>query len=127
MEKIRRKESPKTPFVNCDLELGSLDIYGRSLPEHSLKFYEDIYKELDQYILNPQKRTIVNIFLEYVNSSSSKCILYIIKKLDLLKIEGTSEIILTWFCDAEDEGMRTEGELYESFVSYEFNYIKISI
>ena len=127
MEKIRRKESLKTPFINCDLELGSLDIYGRSIPEHSLKFYEDIFKELDQYILNPQKRTIVNIFLEYVNSSSSKCILSIIKKLELLKIEGTSEIILTWFYDEEDEGMRSEGELYESIVSFEFNYAEINI
>ena len=73
--------SAKTPSVSFDPITGKLELRGRSIPENSIEFYKPLIDWLDKYSGKPKTNTIVNIQLEYFNTSSSKCILDVFKKL----------------------------------------------
>ena len=85
MGKISIEGTPKTPTVNFDPESGKMELKGRSIPENSIEFYKVIVDALDEYAKSPCAFTNVNIQLEYFNTSSSKCILDIFKKLENTK------------------------------------------
>ena len=82
MEAISIEGTPKTPTVNFDTVKGILEIKGRSIPENSIEFYKPVVDLLERYAFKPQAETNVNIQLEYFNTSSSKCILDVFKKLE---------------------------------------------
>ena len=72
MEKYSINGTSNTPDINFDLEKGELTISGRSIPENSIEFYNPLFAALDKYLAdpNPKNATILNIQLEYYNSSS---------------------------------------------------------
>ena len=87
MEKYEIDGTPKTPTILFDINGGVLDIKGRSIPENSIEFYKPLVDALDKYSVATKSATTVNIQLEYFNTSSSKCILDIFKKLNPLEID----------------------------------------
>ena len=92
MESISIEGTPKTPTVNFDAGTGIVEIKGRSIPENSIEFYRPLVEWLDSYSNEPQNLTTVNIQLEYFNTSSSKCILDVFKKLEAIKKSRNSGI-----------------------------------
>src|SRR6056297_4236983 len=96
MESISIEGTPKTPAVNFNAETGVIEIKGRSIPENSIEFYRPLVEWLEEYSENPQKLTTVNIQLEYFNTSSSKCILDVFKKLEAIK-KARNEVIINWY------------------------------
>ena len=91
-----------------ETERGIFEISGRSLPEDSLSFYFPIQEWLDDYIRNPNDFTEFKFKLEYFNSSSTKQILKIIKKLMLI-IENGKESQVSWYYIESDEITRDRG------------------
>ena len=79
MEIIVRDGTPKTPSVRLDGTTGIIEVKGRSIPENSVEFYKPLIDWLEKYGAAPCANTVVNIQLEYFNTSSSKCILDIFK------------------------------------------------
>jgi len=127
MQTLRITESFKTPYVNIDPNIGVLEIYGNSIPLNSLDFYSEIFSLIQKYKGKPQKNTLVNIYLNTVNSSSIKCLLQIMKKLENIQIEKKAEIKVNWIYDCEDEDMKELGEYLESNISIKFKYIDVMI
>ena len=84
MEKITIEESSKTPFIAMDPDKGVIEIKGRSIPENSIEFYKPLIEWLNEYSESQMKSTQVKIKLEYFNTSSSKCILDIFKRLETM-------------------------------------------
>ena len=84
MDKITIEGTSKTPTIIFDSETGLLELKGRSIPENSIEFYKPVVESLDKYAIDPQDKTSVNIHLEYFNTSSSKCILDLFKKLEAI-------------------------------------------
>jgi hypothetical protein len=124
MESLSIEGTNKTPSVNLNPETGVIEIKGRSIPENSIEFYRPIVEWLDQYAKNPNKKTIVNVQLEYFNTSSSKCILDIFKKLESLK-KARNEVVINWYYEEDDEDMLESGEDYESIIRVPFKMIEI--
>ena len=124
MESISIESTNKTPSVSLDPGRGVIEIKGRSIPENSIEFYRPIVEWLDEYIKNPNKKTTVNVQLEYFNTSSSKCILDIFKKLETLK-KARNEVIINWYYEEDDEDMLESGEDYESIIRVPFKMIEI--
>ncbi len=116
--------SAKTPDLNFDANTGILSIKGRSIPENSVEFYKPIIEWLDEYIKQPQDKTVVNIQLEYFNTSSSKCILDILKKFEMVAKSG-HDIIINWYYESDDEDMLETGEDYQSIIKAPFNMIEV--
>jgi hypothetical protein len=124
MESISIEGTTKTPSVKLNPESGVIEIKGRSIPENSIEFYRPIIEWLDEYAKNPNKNTTVNVQLEYFNTSSSKCILDIFKKLESLK-KARNEVIINWYYEEDDEDMLESGEDYESIIRVPFKMIEI--
>ena len=77
-------------------------ISGRSIPENSIEFYKPLLDWLDKYVNNPLESTIFEIKLEYFNTSSSKCLVEIFRKLEKIHDNG-KQVSIEWYFDEEDE------------------------
>ena len=123
METLLIEGSPKTPTIKFDWDKGYLEIKGRSIPENSIEFYKPLVDWLDKYSGKPQKNTSVNIHLEYFNTSSSKCILDVFKKLENIHKGGTSDVVINWHYEEDDEDMLEAGEDYQAIINIPFKMI----
>lgn len=124
MEPISLEGTTKTPTIKFNANEGVMEIKGRSIPENSIDFYKPMVDWLDEYAKNPKEKTIVNIQLEYFNTSSSKCILDVFKKLEAIN-KGKSNVIVNWYYEEDDEDMLEAGEDYESIIRVPFKMIEI--
>jgi hypothetical protein len=123
MESFSIEGTPKTPTVNLDPNSGKVEIKGRSIPENSIEFYKPIVDWLDSYAASPKSLTEVNIQLEYFNTSSSKCILDVFKKLEGIHKAG-NDVVINWFYEEDDEDMLEAGEDYQSIIKIPFKMVE---
>ncbi len=124
METIVREGTPKTPYVRFDGDKGIIEIKGRSIPENSIEFYKPLIDWLEEYGELAQNETAVNVQLEYFNTSSSKCILDIFKKLELIHKKGR-KVDVNWYYEEDDEDMFEAGEDYQSIINIPFKMIEM--
>jgi hypothetical protein len=124
MGKINLEGTNKTPKITFNEEDGLLELKGRSIPENSIEFYKPLVDALDDYSKNPKNLTRVNIHLEYFNTSSSKCILDIFKKLESIKNAG-NEVNINWYYEEDDEDMLEAGEDYQAIIKVPFKMIEV--
>ncbi len=125
MEKYSIDGTPKTPTISFDLGSGVLEIKGRSIPENSIEFYKPLVDALDKYAGSPKTATNVNIQLEYFNTSSSKCILDVFKKLENINKNG-SAVVINWHYEEDDEDMLEAGEDYQAIINVPFKMVQVS-
>ena len=121
MEKLIIEGSAKTPTIELNGE-GELLLRGRSIPENSIEFYKPILDWIGDYGDSPKESTVVNVQLEYFNTSSSKCILDVFKKLESLS--GTN-IEINWYYEEDDEDMLEAGEDYQAIIDIPFKMIEV--
>lgn len=106
----------KTPYINFDSSTGVFELSGKSIPENSIQFYQPVYEWLDKYVQSPLPKTDLKIQLDYFNTSSSKCIADVFKKLEMIIKNGKGEVNVTWMHDENDEDMEEAGEDYKSII-----------
>jgi hypothetical protein len=124
MESIFIDGTLKTPMVKFDGKTGIVEIKGRSIPENSIEFYKPLVDWLEEYAKKPLEKTQVNVQLEYFNTSSSKCILDVFKKLEAIH-KAKHEVVINWYYEEDDEDMLEAGEDYESIIRVPFKMIEI--
>ena len=124
MDKITIEGTSKTPTIIFDSERGLLELKGRSIPENSIEFYKPVVESLDKYASDPKDKTSVNIHLEYFNTSSSKCILDLFKKLEAIHKTG-KEVVINWYYEEDDEDMLEAGEDYQAIIKVPFKMIEV--
>lgn len=121
MEDLKHEGSAKTPVVEFSSK-GELLLKGRSIPENSIEFYKPLIEWLESYSESPNSTTVLSVQLEYFNTSSSKCILDVFKKLE--SVSG-SEITVKWHYEEDDEDMLEAGEDYEAIIDLPFEMIEV--
>ena len=122
MESISIPGTLKTPTIISDSEKGLIEIKGRSNPENSSLFYKPLIEWVEKYSTNPLEKTVINIKLEHFNTSSSKCILVVFKKLEPIK-KANLEIMVNWYYEEDDEEMLEAGETYGTMTTIPFKMI----
>jgi hypothetical protein len=122
MEELVIQSTSLTPGIKFDAVLGQFELKGRSIPENSLEFYQPVYEWLDAYLESPKEKTVVNVQFDYFNTSSSKCILDILKRIDKLDDMG-KDVLIKWFYDENDEDMMEAGEDYSDLLEAPFEII----
>ena len=121
MEDLKHEGSAKTPVVEFSSN-GELLLKGRSIPENSIEFYKPLIEWLESYSESPNSTTVLSVQLEYFNTSSSKCILDVFKKLE--SVSG-SEITVKWHYEEDDEDMLEAGEDYQAIIDLPFKMIEV--
>lgn len=115
MENYRLEGTNKTPEVSFDYDAGAFQIKGRSIPENSIEFYKPLFEWLDTYMQTPKGKTNLDVRLEYFNTSSSKCLVEIFRKLESIQGSGY-EVIINWYYEEDDEDMQESGEDFQEII-----------
>jgi hypothetical protein len=124
MENLHLEGSAKTPSIHFDAASGKLELKGRSIPENSVEFYKPLNDWIDAYGKSPVTETEVDVKLEYFNTSSSKCILDLFKKLESISGERT-KVTVNWYYEMDDEDMEEAGQDYQAIIGLPFRIIEV--
>ncbi len=109
------------PDVNFNAETGILELSGRSILENAGKFFEPIEFWIEEYLCQPAQKTLFIMKLEYFNTTTSKFLLSLFERLELLYIAG-KDIEIHWhFIDPE---MHDLGEDYKNMVKIPFSFFE---
>lgn len=108
----------KTPAVKLLPEQGLLEVIGCSIPENADRFYSPIQDAVERYALTPRPKTVLRIALTYFNSSTSKYLLDLMKRLEDLHAAGLSNVMMEWCYSQGDLDMKEAGEDYRSLLEF---------
>ena len=124
MNALKLDGSPKTPTVHFDPHSGLLELKGRSIPEDSIEFYRPMIEWIDRYGRAPRTQPTLHVQWEYFNTSSSKCILDVFKKLEGIRMAG-NDVGVLWHYEVDDEDMLEAGEDYAGIINIPFRMVQI--
>ena len=122
MQSLYLDKTARTPLIILDPTQNTFEIKGRSIPENSVEFYAPVMKWLENYRHNPNEKTRLVVRLEYFNTSSSKCLIDILRQLELIHTEG-GRVALEWYYEEEDEDMRESGEDFKEILKIPIHMI----
>ena len=123
MEKLIVRPTRITPLIYFDPNRGLLELRGKSSPENSIQFYSTLIRDLEEFGRNGKKNLIANFKFEYFNTSSSKCLFDIFRKLNIVRENGF-ELSINWYYEEDDEDMLEAGEDYADLLGIDFNYVE---
>ncbi len=115
MENLSIEGSFKSPTLNFNYSKGEIEIKGRSLPENAIDVYDPAFKWLEDYKKKPQAKTVINVSLEYFNTSSSKLIFELFRKFEELKAAG-NDVVVKWYYENDDIDLKEEGETFAELI-----------
>ena len=119
------EKTSRTPYIFFDSNKNILTVEGRSIPENSLQFYGVLFKWADTFYQESteQKDLEVVFKLEYFNTSSSKCILDFLRKLEKLK-QMDVVVKVFWFYDGRDEDMEEVGQDFKEILDLDIELVQ---
>jgi len=123
MKAFSIKGKNNNPTIHFDPSKGTLEISGMSVPENSYEFYQPLINCICEYIEKPQKNTEINIKLTYFNTSTSKILLNILKKMEEIHKKGL-ELIVNWHYSVEDIDMLEAGQDYQTLINLPINMVE---
>lgn len=118
MSAIQLEGTAKTPQVAFSDSPLSMEISGRSIPENSIAFYTPLLAWVDENLKGTGSLE-VSIRLEYFNTSSSKCLMDLLKRIEQSPVNAT----VLWYYEEEDEDMLEAGEDYDAIIDMPFRLI----
>ncbi|GAB6181309.1 DUF1987 domain-containing protein [Desulfotomaculum defluvii] len=124
MNRLHIEGTKSTPTVTLDSEKNVLSLQGQSYPENAFKFYEPIFRWVDDYLekLNTDALVQIDFNLPYINTSSSKCIMMLLEKLDKAYLSGNN-ITLNWYYNEDNESELECAEEFKEDLGLPFNII----
>lgn len=125
MDSYYLRATHKTPELNFNFTNGIFEISGRSIPENSIEFYRPLLKCLDEYIKDPKEETHLKIILEYFNTSSSKCLVEIFRRLEKIHKEG-QYLKIDWYYEKEDEDILESGQDFKEIMKLPIEMVLIN-
>lgn len=122
MDSLYIEGTLKTPTIKSDSKEGIIEIKGRSHPENPIDFYKPVLDWAAEYVKDPRFKTIINIQLEHFNTSSSKRLLDLLRRFELI-LMTQNEVQVNWFYD--DEDILEAGETFQTMTRIPFKMIEI--
>jgi SiaC family regulatory phosphoprotein len=113
-----------SPEIDLDLEHGQIAFIGRSLPANSEDFYGRVYRWLDEYLKQPKKETVVNMRMDYLDTSSSKHFFNIFDRLNTVNERG-QHVQVKWHYETGDDEMAETGKDFQSFFNMDFDFVEV--
>jgi hypothetical protein len=114
-----------SPTINFNPNSGLLLIVGRSIPENPVKFYQPIENWIAKFIETNPSKIVLHIYLDYLNTHSTECVLILIKKLESYYTSSKSDVKVIWNFDVDDEDMETLGQDLSSITKIPFEIIEV--
>ena len=122
MDTLELKETLKTPKVILNAETGILLFEGRSNPENATELYTPVIHWMERYVEHPAERTHLKLNLELFNTSSSKYILEVLRKIRYLA-DKDHPFNVTWMYEEDDLEMLDTAEAFEMMTGLRFEKV----
>ncbi|MBL4624298.1 MAG: DUF1987 domain-containing protein [Flavobacteriales bacterium] len=113
-----------TPSVNYDSVKKELRIEGRIIPEDPEICFMPLQNWVDLFENSDQKEATITLLLFYYNTSSSKRLVKLFKRLDGLNDKDKS-ITINWEYEEYDEDCMEDGKDFQSLLNLPFNIIEV--
>jgi hypothetical protein len=123
MKNLKIEKTKYTLEIDFDGTTGNLNMSGSSYPENAIDFYKPITDWIETFIKEEQKPIILNFRLNYLNTSSTKCILDVFEILEEYNEEN--EVTVNWYYEAEDEDILETGEEMGEDMDIPMNFIPV--
>lgn len=125
MESIHIEKTQKAPlFVLRD---GYIRLSGRSIPQNARQLYKICIDWVEQYIQSPVNETKVDLFFEYIDTSSIRCVVDILTKLSHIPVNNSlNQVEINWYYECDDEDSLDLGAYIQAHLKIPFNIIKLS-
>ncbi len=107
---FRMSGTHQRPTVVIDIEKGFFELSGSSIPENPMEVFAPIFDHLNRYLDEPQPLTELNFRLDYFNTSTSKLMLDMIHKMEVIKENDGHEFTIRWYYRENDDDMMEIGE-----------------
>jgi SiaC family regulatory phosphoprotein len=110
MQDIFIPSTDRTPEVRFAFGAHVLSLSGESYPEDAAAFYGPLFQSLNQFAAGLNGgRVVMDLRLDYFNSSSAKALMRIFQLLEDAATKG-NEVRVNWHFDPEDDTMQEFGE-----------------
>ena len=121
MKGLYIEKTKSTPEIQFDAHSCKLRIEGQSYPENAFKFYEPVFAWLDEHLRQIEQEVVLEIFfhMPYINTSSSKCVMMLLEKLDNAYKDGR-KVAVRWSYDVENETALECAEEFKEDLSVPF-------
>lgn len=119
MEHLRFEQTERTPLIDLNPTSGEFIIEGSSIPEDCLLFYKEVFSWLEEYIRNPRPETNLILRLKFFNTSTSKCLFTIFRKLEEIQ-NGGNKVSFVWYYQLEDTDMYESGLDFQQMIKVPF-------
>tara|TARA_B100000809_G_scaffold84309_2_gene82749 strand:+ start:6373 stop:6759 length:387 start_codon:yes stop_codon:yes gene_type:complete len=126
MEPLILERQLNFPSINFDPNSGMLKIIGRSIPEDPVNFYQPLENWISDFIDTKPETLTLFIYLDYLNTHSTECVLILIKKIDIFYKDNKTNVKVVWNFDEDDEDLEDLGDEFASIIKVPFEYIKIT-
>lgn len=123
MENLLIRGTNRTPDIDFNVN-GNIRIKGRSILEDAGLFYNNLYSWIFRYCMSPLPETIVNLELEYMNSSSAKSLLQLLRELVSITQNSGNRLIINWYYEFGDEDICEKGEYFQSILGHSFVFVE---
>ena len=123
MDRLFIEETKSSPRIDFNPQTGILIIEGQSYMENAFKFYKSLFEWMDEYFELNTENVQVDIRLSYLNTSSTKCLMDIIFKLEQVAQIG-KKVKVNWYYKSRNIlecGEELQEDLEEEL---EFNLLK---
>ncbi len=108
----------KHPEVAFNGTSGRMRIMGRCIPENAQEFFDPLLSWIDALAGHPPSSLLLEIHLEYFNSSSVSPVASMVRKVNALREQGV-EVVINWCYDEDDEDMMDSGtDIMDTFGVY---------
>jgi len=125
MDSLDIQATKSSPFVVFDPVAGVLRIEGQSYPENPVRFYEPVLAALEEWFVEKAGCALtVNINLSYMNTSSSKCLMNLLDRLDEAS-RGGALVTVNWYYDVDNEMAHESAEEFREGLQVPFNVIAL--
>jgi len=124
MENLNIEATEYTPKIILDAQNNLIDIRGDSFPENTFDFYKPVTKWLKQYFDEGNKNVVINIEINYFNSSSSQLFFDVFDMFEAAS-EKQNSLEINWIYSAKNESAQEAGEDFvDEFESLNINLIE---
>lgn len=126
MEALFIAGTKSTPEIRFDPKSCNLRIKGQSYPENAFKFYEQVFTWVDGYLQQADQEVVLEIYfhMPYINTSSAKCIMMLLEKLDEAYLAG-KKVAIRWYYDVENETAFECAEEFKKDLALPFELIAL--
>ena len=122
MEPLEIARTSDSPYVRFDAEAEIFEIKGWLIPEDPQKFFQPVIEWSKEYIKNPNPKTEIDLNIEYINTSSSKSLMHILRVYERLN-QIDNNVKINWYFSEED--MLEAAHDYMSVVKIPFEIRKV--